>query len=111
MSLDAGAKLDALVAEKAMGWTDIDWNAGYYAVGVNPITHVRMGVVPYSIDIACAWQIVEKLLASGVAVEINGFIHQGEPDVDPWVVLLDLEVYNGPTAPLAICRAALRGKS
>ena len=127
LALEAGRELDALVAEKVMGWT---W--GEYSPPVEgpskilrppeswapspdrapgsevscPGWHFR--VPQYSTDIAAAWEVVEKM----VPIKY-GFNLAIESPPGPWG---DWEVhfYNGgthlafaDTAPLAICRAAL----
>lgn len=93
-TLEAGRELDSLVAEKVM-------KVPFRRRGIwhkNPIRCPH-----YSTDIAAAWAAVEKL---------------GPPE---WVTLIysktdkywecslnsDAEFSTAPTAPLAICRAAL----
>lgn len=110
--LEAGPKLDALVAEKVMGWEvgphtadplvarfKFRWklpnDAGY---GDEPPPE-------YSTDIAAAWEVVEKLCASGDFCLLTplGFGGNG------WACKMMDDDYNATalTAPLAICRAAL----
>lgn len=63
----AGRELDALIAEKVMGWTDLE--VGLHSgilkqLGKKPdrTFDSTMSVVPrYSEDIGAAWQVVEKL--------------------------------------------------
>ena len=97
--MPAGRELDALVAEKVMGWD-------HY-----PSKHE---IVPaYSTDIAAAWEVVEKMRSDDWWAQIaqdntdiwDAKLWRGEPD--RWFPTM--ETYgNAPTAPLAICRATLK---
>ena len=72
--MEPGRKLDALVAEKVMGWTWKDYTAGGEpARGLFPPPpsgsfrdHDQYGY--YSDDIAAAWELVEELEARGFVV-------------------------------------------
>lgn len=114
---EAGRELDALVAERVMGWMSVGLRARYGMLaadwrGHDPLSRVgpefECAVPHYSTDIAAAWQVVEKVQASGHRVclyrQWNGQYHcvfgtafapnfPGERHAD--------------TAPLAICLAAL----
>lgn len=60
-------ELDALVAERVMGWRDV-WAPGGRGVlvGTDPQGNQHQtGIPPYSIDIAAAWQVVDKMQALG----------------------------------------------
>ena len=125
---EAGPELDRLVAEKVMGWTNLDdmWSpflrnpsTGLYRKDAN---QQKTRWAP-STDIRAAWEVVEKLRTDGWAPSLFGPI----PEDGPWAGLaivwyaqlerqwLDrtgkprefAEDY-GDTAPLAICLAALR---
>lgn len=89
-SLPASRELDALVAEHVMH-QPIDKFALAQGVLYN--------IPPYSTSIAAAWEVVEKLAVVGSAVlkKENG-----------WICVLGLETADANTAPLAICRAALK---
>ena len=124
--MKAGRELDALVAEKVMGWDgchsihycEDTWynyckNPGCYATGADedemigswdgdepPIPGCK-GYPPYSTSLAEAWLVVEKALY--FRLEREGQWH------------CELVFKRGPaghasadTAPLAICRAALK---
>lgn len=126
MSVDkmqAGAELDALVDEKVFGnkWTF----ASYVMINGerrdgptwlredetsdDPMGGTYAGQTPphYSTDIKLAWQAVEKL-----CLHLSPFVDNGKPYA--WVVsdrhnLNEARiVVDAPTAPLAICRAALK---
>jgi hypothetical protein len=105
--MKAGRELDALVAERVMGWTykpfyngGGEWSHNGKLVAFGGLDG---GSLPkYSSSIADAWQVVEKLKADGnnVWVEWAGKVWVcGATSVFP-----DIEA---DTAPLAICKAAL----
>ena len=132
--LDAGPELDALIAEKVMGW---QWaNAvGKSFLLPNGVTereryHWKPGkdgpprrieefytqmdyckIPRYSTDIATAWVVVEKLMP------VVGHIYPAHDEetgkLMHWCAVVekgDSERFGviASTAPLAICRAALR---
>lgn len=120
----AGRELDALVAERVMGWTlttpvdpACDFAVGTKRDGTDARRNFGRGpdgkevsFPLYSTDIAAAWQVVEKLRADGYEVQVAA-----EPD--PRVSAYHCEIARlsdsgstvefDDTAPLAICRAAL----
>jgi Phage ABA sandwich domain len=100
--LVAGRELDALVAEKVMGWHV--WHDEFHDAWHcnDPATAARGSHVPsYSTDIAAAWQVVEQIAGTN-AVSIST---QYLPF--RWQAVLAGKTASAPTAPLAICRAAL----
>lgn len=120
--LKAGRELDALIAEKVMGWQEVrvgvgdDGIEGLMGVPDSPDPWRSAYWVPaYSIDIAHAWQVVEKLRADCVFANIgpdpsegggyNCQFHWGEGEDDFDIGVVDAEA---PTAPHAICLAALK---
>lgn len=103
--MNPGRKLDALVAEKVMGWalsnkesikdgliyTDRGWTSAYPS---------------YSTDIAAAWEVVEKFRWAEPELSWNDETHS-------WIVHFQKGMYSGyansaETAPHAICLAALK---
>lgn len=116
LEMDAGPELDALVAERVMGWR--------YAATVpggspkfwqDPDRDFKSGMMtpkPYSNGIAAAWEVVEQL--HGVERrywEVCGW-HDG--DTDERTAMFGMNdpehetvIASATTAPLAICRAAL----
>ena len=131
--MKAGRELDALVAEKVMGWRwvqvpkDCDGlNEGrcLAPVGLDEKNHqwTPKGKISeysgprYSTDIAAAWEVVEKLCLS-VCASAPGL---GGKPASYWVGFADMSGrflvadLNNPsvvceeTAPLAICLAALK---
>lgn len=105
--MEAGRELDALVAEKVMGLTPVEWSGWEGDLSLVYGDQETGGIVPrYSTDIGAAWEVVEKLkqdrtvhlwsVPSGYMVQMTG------------VNAKMLEVIGqADTAPLAICRAAL----
>lgn len=111
----AGRELDALVAVKVFGWSEerkADYPPNSERAAANcwhrPLIAAPCSLPHFSTDISAAWLVVEKLLADGKQVEVNGYNDEGDPDVDPWVVLINLTVSHAKTAPHAICLAALK---
>jgi hypothetical protein len=102
--LAAGRELDALIAEKVMGWTGF-WKRGEPSMMAYPPVEQAAGIdgerwpVPnYSTNIAAAWLVVEKM--SHVAgVPKWGFDDQLER-ARIWTM-------TSAEAALTICRAAL----
>lgn len=106
-TMGAGPELDAVVAERVLGWTrgrrefgDMPWRRP----GDGPSRGV-LGVPPLSTDIAAAWKVVEVMRERGYFPHI-GFFGQNES----WRANFRRENADGEwadAAPLAICRAAL----
>lgn len=110
-NLDAGRELDALVAERVMGWTRLpitpEWTHERWR---NPADqNVWLTTPHYSESIAAAWQVVERLQQEGfdVAVTVGG-------DWPKWNHLWFCRIGGiaeveeaAPSVSLAICRAAL----
>ena len=102
--LQPGRELDALIAEKVMGFILSTVHDGtdqrYCFHGLN---HDAVKVEPYSTSIAAAWEVVEKF----------DYLYLFHGTVFKWeckLVSSDHENYyarNCDTAPLAICKASL----
>ena len=129
--MPAGRELDALVAKKVMGWRITAWNDGepwgnrevfppFEPINGIPadcdcISHSEAGEPPhYSTDIAAAWEVVEKMeacpyphgaeIGSAYVDGLDGYIVAfGRGGPEP----IDVAEF-AVTAPLAICRAALK---
>jgi len=108
--LEAGRELDALVAEKVMGWkklndTGLSWRSPDEGFSNLPY---------FSTDISAAWQVVEKMRETRwieVHSTIDGewaafYTPIGTTDMNQAIH----EYAKASTAPLAICRAALKAK-
>jgi hypothetical protein len=118
-SFDEGRELDALIAERVMGWkrhptkphpTDNRSIGGVLYCPPNAPYLSSLNVVPpYSTDIAAAWEVAEKMVGDGHVFIVKGDgLRTG--DFSPrWTVLCDnLPRTDDDSAPLAICRAALK---
>ena len=122
-TLEPGPELDALVAEKVMGWMPVVGPDMYEIVGLGqyeqrwiaPADQTTTGVdeeVPYtpnfSTHIAHAWGVVEKVWG-------NMAMRWDRPDGKVWVSGIPAGFWHkevseavGETAPHAICLAALK---
>lgn len=116
MKLDAGRELDALIAEKVMGWTWDESTAWSPSGGRNSRTgrpdDPWWWLPHYSTDIAAAWEVFEKIPMTIYAPHAS--LAAGEyENVDQWVAEARLPSKesiseSADTAPLAICLAALK---
>ena len=95
--MKAGRELDALIAEKVMGWR---LQAEPYTCWNLPDGDQRIYTPNFSTDIAAAWRVVEKMRSPDFRLNREG----------DWVCCFGGTVAfcgDGDTAALAICRAAL----
>lgn len=111
----AGRALDALVAEKVMGWTrhPDSWPPMYREPGdeLRPPGSGYAVVPSYSTAIAAAWEVVEAMRLKFYRFLINGGIYDTN-----WGASFHANFASGDdyfhgyadTASLAICRAALK---
>lgn len=116
-------KIDAIIAEKVMGWTELEENKVHHTghmqlTGVKPgeIPSMYTGYVPkyevpfFSIDINAAWNIIIKMNPA--------FWNCGSPEPKSKIIRVTFDIWNGDaydrylgeaeTAPLAICLAAMK---
>ncbi len=119
--MEAGLEMDALIAEKVLGFTNVrilmagsEGRRGKYGVHCfDCVMHGDEEVCDgYSTDIAAAWNLVEKMKADNPR-----FCLMWDSDYD-WWRCGELENHYGDecwhqdgyseSAPLAICRAALK---
>lgn len=120
--LKAGPDLDKLVAERVMGWHLVDINTGDvpYWVWFDSNSHLQTEAVLWKPSewISCAWQVVEKWIKDFDIPGHDPFILMCNPK-GLWECSFNVEwTWEGPemldtivradTAPLAICRAALK---
>lgn len=113
-AMAAGRELDALVAERVMGWTVNRRDGGHWQVERRPGQWNCLHNWEASLDIAAAWQVVEHIRRKLFDVEIIGA--EGE-----WAVRITDTDHDGnehlmaeqceQTAPLAICKAGLQAVS
>ena len=128
MEMKAGRELDALVAEKVMGWERGDTSRGFmkwYPAGKRHKSGCGEFDIPgYSTDIAAAWEVVEKLGTSGrwvlhlLAPQDADYVMRDGETVQLWRAKFEKKFWDvqkaepyewpeGLTAPHAICNAAL----
>jgi len=110
--LKAGPELDALIAEKVMGWEylphrlDQGWPWKVQ-------DGVRATKCPkYSTQMTSAWEVAEKISREQFSIEFRLVSMPSPPhEQDVWRVFIltnaDKTICGEGTAPLAICRAAL----
>lgn len=117
--LPAGPELDALVAERVLGWSNCHIGLTYRkAMGIPPEMLAKQPpgrtigcawqVVDYSQAIGCAWQVVEAMRSRGWLLSLLS----ESPHGGLWTAEFELgnrNIFGPPSvgAPLAICRAAL----
>lgn len=109
---EAGRCLRGWVAESVMGWRVENGEDGLPAHAF-PSKDEHVYLLPDlgpqwypDHDIAAAWEMVEKLgedVTHDIGVSYNGFQWFCE-----WGVQGQMHIETAPTAPLAICRAALK---
>lgn len=114
LDLDAGRELDALVAERVMGWKrmgDDFWQDSHGKP--RTLSSTSFGSFAPSTDIAAAWEVVEHMPSRGLLPQVGASALEGG-GVEWYCWLLDTrtgETVEGQgfadDAPLAICRAAL----
>ena len=109
LAMKPGRELDALVAEKVMGWeyfpaqaTGMFVRLGYFFDPVSGEAHHHWSP---STDISAAWEVVEKMSEQWPQYQLAKI-------EDGWSVMWGFDGYGWPeatgkTAPEAICKAAL----
>lgn len=118
--MQAGREMDALIAEKIFG-LKVEWEIEYLGEQIPSSKQLadkydENGILPlYSTDIAAAWEVVEGVrekfnLLMNVhpysLVAANGGYRVSVNDLH-----IELDYTTADTAPLAICRAALKALS
>lgn len=118
---EAGRPLDALVAQRVMGWTQVQMQPIANALGQRvmddfvglptPAAPQPVLVPRYSTMIQEAWKVADRLRGESAFVAvISG---KGPQGVQPWICKVNRDggfiEERADTAPLAICLAALKG--
>lgn len=109
-TLPAGPELDAILAERVLGWSLDDCRTTGRPKGLHPFEHYA--VMKSSADPYAAWLVVEAMEARGLTLLLDG--RETYPD-GSGKRLWHASFWRGTnmcgtgndTAPLAICRAAL----
>ncbi|GAF72144.1 unnamed protein product [marine sediment metagenome] len=120
-TLPAGPELNVLVARWVKGWFVSDSIPNHYRLPLYVGSRVTHKSEPFewhdwqpSTDIAAAWEVVDELNRRGWWVKFNHCLSNGIPAYQAEFThkpdkYKGLCVYAvGDTAPLAICRAALK---
>jgi hypothetical protein len=112
-ALEAGRKLDVLVAEHVMGWKQgrrYGNGNGEWIFPEGPAPHFRNdweGTPRYSTDIAAAFTILERWFKAGLGAGVDMDGHSGI-----WCTISTSDGVKhhafGDTVPHAICLAALK---
>lgn len=103
--MKAGRELDALIAEKVMGWRFVNIGGPAF-IWVPPYAHPQvnaLGLAPpkFSEDIGAAWKVVEKIRKPGQSWNFQIF-SDGTCEAEFY------EPVRAETMPHAICLAALK---
>ena len=120
--LAAGRELDALVAEKVMGCAVERRERpvfGAFCRCVNELhwqSDLSAGIPKFSAFISAAWEVVEHMDSLGWKVQVRSDSQLEGYEADgPWVCVFNsrdgVPWAAADTAPLAICRAALKAIS
>lgn len=115
--MEAGRDMDALIAERVMGYTVTRVNGEPYTEWHgHKAEPYHLGA--YSTDIAAAWQVVEKMREGFkfCCLDLHSDLHYSYTFSLTHYRAEDMHeqehnpdfVAHAPTAPLAICRAALK---
>jgi hypothetical protein len=111
--LEAGLELDALVAEKVMRWRVHPRNTAHWMLrnddDIDYLLKGQVGQWRPSINIAAAWEVVEKLADDDLWLTLNSDWY-GKLFVACFRRKAELvgTSLHWTTAPVAICRAALK---
>jgi len=108
--MPAGREMDVLIAEKVMGWKwDSRDEVFYDQEGRSRVDIFNR----FSSEIEYAWMVVEKIIAMSYTVLVSNGKHS--PPRQTWHCIITIIPQQGgyrdgyaDTAPLAICRAALK---
>lgn len=118
-----GRELDALIAEKVMGWIPYEPERAFAYPGWHTPDGEFLNIArlpPYSTDITAAWEVVDKLKLAVVPIDetkwwagkMGDHGHDEDPlTSDTWVEQAMRDGKHGriaDTAPHAICLAALK---
>jgi hypothetical protein len=112
----AGDELDAIIAERVMGWTlhiaddrEDDYSRSWLTGPNILVDSIFVHEFQPSVDITAAWQVVERLKLAVIPDVAGGYRAAKEPYEGPHWYEVNVNDWEwGETAPLAICRAALR---
>ena len=122
LKMEAGREMDVLIAENVMGYSKMlaptSFRLNNYLVDAGELVYVApngdtfatFDIPSYSSDISAAWEVVEKMRIAIVPLVGGGWAAEPDSDFDlelSWFERPVCDWATAPTAPLAICRAAL----
>ncbi len=111
-AMPAGGEMDCLIAEKVMGW----WLEAHMCNPPIPVAYMNPKDRAWyrkaedwapSTNIAHAWEVVERMIVLGKMFSMGSHGHDNED----WSAIFGSIGGYADTAPLAICRAALKAVS
>lgn len=115
-NLPAGPELDALVAERVLGWGNVHiaWSQvrgipPQYADKQPPDRTINFPGMGWSLVISSAWDVVEAMERRGYSTNLHSHVDGSGRrwTAEFWEHVENTDMGHGDTAPLAICRAAL----
>lgn len=121
--MKAGRELDALVAERVMGWRVKGFAPGHGLRPLPPdsVTCLTAHTIPrFSTDIAAAWKVVERVATGYVLFRLGKEIYSGVCQSEDFFATFDFPHYGADkpqrkvtatsreSIPHAICIAALK---
>jgi hypothetical protein len=107
--MKAGRELDALIADKVMGWEKCNESYLYFdGVIFRTLELTSYGKFEPSTDIADAWLVVEKLRDKNLEIHLESQYNSFGERVYFCEFSNILVAKEAETAPLAICLAALK---
>ncbi len=109
LNMPAGREMDALIAEKVMGFTQVRL---FRDVWTGCLDGQRKVIPHYSKDISDACEVIKEMHRNKYQYTLRGYFmgdeqHIATFDNQDWADKNPLYKAHGATAPLAICRAAL----
>lgn len=108
IQVGAGRELDAMIAERIMGWRWHEVLAVWSPYPYSTLAETRSASewCP-STDIAVAWEVLEVMHGRGFGIEVFRYGKSEGLEVLWFVDIGGADTVSAETAPLAICRAAL----
>ena len=98
LAMPAGRKLDAIVAEKVMGF-ELDRYRPNNAI--DRVSNYSHGIKKYTTDISAAWDVMKKLQENFIFIDLFSTSDSYN------VIINECDSVNAEEAPEAICKAAL----
>ncbi|XEC97024.1 hypothetical protein AB6A23_11065 [Paenibacillus tarimensis] len=112
MNMRPGRELDALIAEKVMGWEKrylpmTDKEYWFNPNSEDPVSMPWLDEWNPSTDIAAAFEVMEELQSSHLYIDVRTCADFYEVWITRWDTKKQTETIAYPKLPEAICKAAL----